>query len=370
MSKGVDSWTVGQLDGKNKTNMGKYNYEGLVKYAVSQGFSLAESYEDWTKLAFSLSTLGEAGRELFHAVSSNSAKYNRKETDRKFSEAIRSNRRTDISTLIYMCQQAGIDTNRFYDNNKKASTKPVQSVINPIRHEKKEISIISAEFMEKSKSFQSNLIYFLCGLFDRYTLEFPTIERLMDYYYLGATKEKGVIYWQIDISHRVRTGKIMKYDRETGHRIKDGNGVNWVHSLMKKRGLLPNDWELSQCLFGEHLIGLYPNKPIALVESEKTALIGAGYLPKFLWVATGGKMNFSERMLQPLKGRTVIAFPDADAYNDWKKKAAELAKQGINITISDVLERVATDEDRTNKIDVADLLVRQAREQEGRENAP
>ena len=30
-------------------------------------------------------------------------------------------------------------------------------------------------------------------------------------------------------------------------------------------------------------------KPIALVESEKTALIASYYLPQFLWIASGGK---------------------------------------------------------------------------------
>ena len=30
--------------------------------------------------------------------------------------------------------------------------------------------------------------------------------------------------------------------------------INWVHSVMKYAGQLPEDWELTQCLFGEHLL--------------------------------------------------------------------------------------------------------------------
>lgn len=80
----------------------------------------------------------------------------------------------------------------------------------------------------------------------------------------------------IDRDFRCRTGKIMKYDPANGHRIKDPTApgkVNWVHSILKQRKLLPADWTLSQCLFGEHLLSRYPDNKVMLVESEKTALI-------------------------------------------------------------------------------------------------
>lgn len=48
---------------------------------------------------------------------------------------------------------------------------------------------------------------------------------------------------------------------------------------------------------------------VALVESEKTAVICAGLMPRFLWLATGGKSMINERLLV-LKGRKVVAFPD------------------------------------------------------------
>ena len=40
---------------------------------------------------------------------------------------------------------------------------------------------------------------------------------------------------------------------------------------MKRSGALPQDWELTQCLFGEHLLPQCPGRSVALVESEKTA---------------------------------------------------------------------------------------------------
>ena len=46
-------------------------------------------------------------------------------------------------------------------------------------------------------------------------------------------------------------------------------------------------------LLGKYLLPLFPEKPVALVESEKTAIICAGLIPKFIWLATGGKSQRS-----------------------------------------------------------------------------
>ena len=100
--------------------------------------------------------------------------------------------------------------------------------------------------------------------------------------------------FQIDTKGRCRSGKIMKYDPQTGHRIKDDSTpgkVTWIHSILKSRKLLPSSWELTQCLFGEHLLTEYPDHKVILVESEKTALIGCAFMPQYTWLATGGKSN-------------------------------------------------------------------------------
>lgn len=150
----------------------------------------------------------------------------------------------------------------------------------------------------------------------------------------------------------------MRYDLDTGHRIKDPDvhgRITWVHSLMKQSGLLPADWELSQCLFGEHLLPQHPDKPVALVESEKTAIICAGLMPKYLWLATGGKSSINDRLLV-LAGRKVIAFPDIDGFQEWTEKLAKY--QQLGITVSPILQQNATQEDMAAHIDIADWLIR------------
>ncbi len=213
---------------------------------------------------------------------------------------------------------------------------------------------IDPNFVLRSASLRSDLVYYLCGL-----IPAETIRRVWSEYGVGATKDKSVIYWQVDTNGKVRTGKVMKYDPETGHRIKDNGGVNWVHAILKSRGLLPDTFNLVQCLFGERLLKLHPDKGVALVESEKTALIGAALYPGYVWLATGGKSQMAFDKMRALTGRRVVAFPDVDGYQEWKRKAIELSGFGIVISVSDILERNATPEERERKIDIGDWMLEQ-----------
>ena len=246
----------------------------------------------------------------------------------------------------------------FIDNPvEKERYEPIVKQI-PISKPQREAGNIPFSYVEKSASYNSSFVCFLCGLFDRYSLESPTIERLMQDYALGATKDGSIIYWQIDIQGKVRTGKVMKYNPETGHRIKDDGGINWIHSIMKKRKLLPEDYNLVQCLFGEHLLKMYPAKVVALVESEKSAIIASGVYPDYIWLATGGKSQLSIDKLKVLQGRTVVMFPDVDGFEYWSNKAKEVEAIGCKVVVSDLLEKNATDEDRAGKIDIADWIIR------------
>jgi len=242
-------------------------------------------------------------------------------------------------------------------NNHTYNNVKIQRII-PIRP-RQQIDYIPNKYLQQSIGYKSNLVYFFCSLFNKCTLASPVIERLMSDYYLGATQDESVIYWQIDMNRNIRAGKIMKYDRITGHRIRDTDGVNWVHSILKKKGLLPDNFLLSQCLFGEHLLKVYPGKIVALVESEKTALIGSAVFPQYVWLATGGKSQLSIDKMKVLTGRTVIMFPDVDAYQEWAEKSKELTF--CKVIVSDLLEKNATQEDRDSKIDLADWLTRALR---------
>jgi hypothetical protein len=144
----------------------------------------------------------------------------------------------------------------------------------------------------------------------------------------------------------------MLYSALTGKRIKEPiNHINWVHKALKQP-----KFELRQCLFGEHLL-IDKTKPVAIVESEKTAVIASIYLPQFIWVAVGSLTNLNEEKCCILKGRAVTLFPDLNGFNKWSCKAKELSHLTL-FTVSDLLERKATEEERIQGQDLADYLVK------------
>jgi len=136
----------------------------------------------------------------------------------------------------------------------------------------------------------------------------------------GSMKTPGaVIFWQIDRDNNIRTGKIMEYNPETGKRI----GVpSWVHSYNKH-------YTLKQCFFGENNISIY--SPIAIVESEKAAIIMTICNPNFTWIAAGSDKGLNYDKCKVLKGLDVTLFPDHGRYEDWKKIASEI---GLKCEIS------------------------------------
>jgi len=240
-----------------------------------------------------------------------------------------------------------------------------KTVFTPIKKtvtERKPIGYIPFKYVTGSLSYKSGFVRFLCGLFDRDTLESPSIEKMMAKYAIGATRNENIIFWQIDINGRVRTGRILKFDPDTGHRFRGIGGTNWVHAVMKKKGLLPIDFNLKQCLFGEHLLRIYPNYPVAVVEAEKTAVIASMVYDNYVWLATGGKSQMQPERLQVLSGRNVVLFPDTDGFTEWTKKAEELERFGLKFRVSDILEKNATDEEKAAKIDIADWIINQLSE--------
>ncbi len=157
------------------------------------------------------------------------------------------------------------------------------------------------------------------------------------------------IFWQVDNCGKVRSGKMMAYD-DTGHRLKDGYTQDWIHSKLIRSGKLEN-FELVQCFFGLHLLD---DKPIAIVESEKTAIIASQYLPQFTWMAAGQLNGINEYKMQPLKGLKVVLFPDIGCFEKWNDKALELS--GIaEISVSDLLEKKAPEQHKG--FDLADYLI-------------
>ena len=62
-------------------------------------------------------------------------------------------------------------------------------------------------------------------------------------------------------------------------------------------------------------------------------------------------------MLQVLDGREVILFPDLKATEEWRRRLPMLESVCRRATCSDLLERIATNEQRSLGLDIADFLL-------------
>ena len=95
-----------------------------------------------------------------------------------------------------------------------------------------------------------------------------------------------------------------------------------------------------------------------LVESEKTAIIMSHFIPDYIWLATGGKNGcFNSEAMHVLRGRDVTLVPDLGAAVRWKEKARMLSGICKSVTVSDMLEQIATEEQRKQGLDIADFFL-------------
>jgi hypothetical protein len=160
---------------------------------------------------------------------------------------------------------------------------------------------------------QNNLMWYLY-----IKLGWQLAGKVAEMYYLGTHSywPGATVFWQVDAQCNICAGKVMLYDIHTGRRVKQPfNHVHWVHSIEGLQG-----YTLSQCLFGEHLLH-GNNKTVAVVESEKTAMIASAFIPEYVWLATGGLSNLTVEKLQPLQGRNVLLVPDVGAEDKWQQVA-------------------------------------------------
>lgn len=196
---------------------------------------------------------------------------------------------------------------------------------------------------------------------------FPFLEKLFrksiarkicEAYFIGSNKDQNTAFWQVDVGGKVRQCKIMRYGQD-GHRDKASGAI-----FAGKKILNNQEANLQQCFFGEYLLSFPENEniPVAIVESEKTAVICSVYYENFIWLATGGKTGCKwteANVCKVLKGKKVVLFPDLGAYDSWKGKGLLMAATaGCKVAISDYLEKEANEQDKINGLDLADYLLR------------
>ena len=216
-------------------------------------------------------------------------------------------------------------------------------------HHQTAFSTMDISVVEES---QRNLVHnnFLIYLRENYPM--MSVVEVINRYRIGTSNHwpGATVFWQIDSSNRVRTGKIMLYDYHTGHRVKDPESkICWAHCLPPF-----HDFKLRQTLFGAHL--LTPGtKRVMVVEAEKTAVIASMFFPDEIWLATGGLGNIRRETCDILKGIQVILFPDLGAEDKWRAKADSIPElKGYRL--STWLQHNSTPWQREHGCDLADEM--------------
>ena len=136
--------------------------------------------------------------------------------------------------------------------------------------------------------------------------------------------EYSTLFPYINYTDEFQTAKIVKYNAETGKRCKSRFSNNTFHKYKPILKYLKIEGSVSKsinCFFGEHLVS-GNDKTIAIVESEKTAIILGMIYSDIVFIATGGATNLKRLDWDFLKGRNIIVYPDKGV-QEWFEICAE-----------------------------------------------
>jgi len=187
-------------------------------------------------------------------------------------------------------------------------------------------------------------------------------------YRLGKSKNGKPIFWMIDERGIALDGRI---------------GDTWVSMIFKRRYPECGRYIVTKhCLFGEHLIskrratlGTDPSvQPevadicvspqcctVAIVESERSAVVLSELFPECIWMAYSYPSNFTVDKLAPLQGSVVSIYPHTDPTGCTYVSFLELADQArrlydIDLSVVSLLEEHASEEQKERCIDILDFI--------------
>lgn len=170
------------------------------------------------------------------------------------------------------------------------------------------------------RDFNKNVFFnFLAKTFD-----LETAWALQIKYNIGTAKHGGTIFWQKDRDGKFRTGKVFYY-QSNGKRDKQ-KGSWYLHKQVNK------DYRLVQVFFGEHLMIEEPKKPIALCESEKSAILMSVLQPEYNWLAAGGSNMLNVQRLMRLH-RLDLVSPDEGQFELWEKQTSFFKSRQMDIRV-------------------------------------
>ena len=233
-------------------------------------------------------------------------------------------------------------------NNKSIN----QTNYRPIRTLKKQIQFIKSDDIQKICNLDHTFLRWMIDRFGEERMAVITARMLMCGLFLYD--ENWTVFLQYDLKGNCRTGKCIQFDFSGNQPRK--NQVNFLHTV-KSIVSSPPEY-IEQTYFGLNQLNQnLNNHPIAVVESEKTAVIMSVYRPSLIWIATGGKSNLCPIKLKPFKSRKIILIPDLDAVNDWTKKSKEFNRLGFSTSVYSSWVEFANSSVHSQTMDILDVAL-------------
>lgn len=315
--------------------------------------NIAGGRTDWVSLSYEFASIGESGRYLFHRCAQLDSSYQFNENEGLFTYALRRGSRTGIGALINRFKRAGVDVAAI--RKEIGCNLPFVQISRPTAVYTPTYNFIEPTIIKRLQGNRNTFIDFLLTLFEQ-----PKVAAAVERYCIGGDSMCRTIFPNIDQEGRCVGGAVIPY-LANGHRDKS-KGISNLHSELKRKDKT-HPTQGDQVLFGSHLLRLYPDASVGVVESQKSAVILSITYPNMVWLATAGMTNFNERLLSSIYDRNVIAYPDFNGVQEWTRRAKELPFK--NIRISDWW-RYAQDE----KEDITDVVIRAIQQEKAPYSVP
>lgn len=350
-----------------------YNVDSLISYCITFGVNISpDDRAEWTRFCQALKVLGY-DESSFVALSSCAPK-DARACWRKEKNPNRYIKSEDIAkgVIIGCAKSAGLSLSLFKEGAPMATNQaPTQVSKQKTKKDPEPPKITTYIPQSVIDRYRPNckataLYSFLCRYFEE-----EEIARVFNQYRIGGTTNlvtsdgyRVTILPYINHEGKVVDGKMMNFNPLTGSR-KTATPIfpkwtqgysSWlITEINRKRAEEDRINRVETwCNFGDHLLQDNPSIPVAIVESEKTALMCAIVYPQFVWIATGSETNLTIQRCEPYKGRTIRLFPDRDATTDWENRANNLRAEGHHIEI----DTIVRNHQGGPKDDIADIVLR------------
>ncbi len=159
------------------------------------------------------------------------------------------------------------------------------------------------------------------------------IDRSVMGFHLGAVTKLvnghyGTVLPRINRNNKVVGGSVQYIDTESGAVLQREPLVKHLYNWY-----CFDYYTDDEVFFGEHLLS---NKSVAIVQEEKTALLGTLAEPAVDWLAVGESYNLTKGMMSKLAGRRVVLFPDDMSCDYWTEQFGKQFKVDCGFVNRDI----------------------------------